>query len=138
MLVEHARSLAGIPDASHAEYGAGGTPVISLLSCSLQDQTISVDLTRGSRLARLYGTLRALERTNCSYGLAPEVQHIANEHGMQVTATDATGEVRAIERIDHPFFIATLYQPQLSSVRGAPHPVFAGLLAAARSHLQSH
>jgi len=92
----------------------------------------------GSRLAELYGTLRAVERTNCSYGLAPEVQHIANEHGMQVTATDATGEVRAIERIDHPFFIATLYQPQLSSAPGAPHPVFAGLLAAARSHLQSH
>ena len=133
MLVEHARSLAGIPDATHAEYGAGGTPVISLLSCSLQAQTINVDLTSGSRLAGLYGTLRAVERTNCSYGLAPEMQHIANEHGMRVAATDATGEVRAIERVDHPFFLATLFQPQLSSAPGRPHPVFTGLLEAARS-----
>jgi CTP synthase (UTP-ammonia lyase) len=133
VLVEHARSLAGIPDASHAEYGFGGTPVISLLSCSLQDQTIAVELAPGSRLAALYGTLRAIERTNCSYGLAPEVQHIANDHGMQVAATDATGEVRAIERPDHPFFLATLYQPQLSSAPGRPHAVFTGLLDAARS-----
>jgi len=39
---EHARNLAGIADASHAEYGPGGTPVISLLSCSLMDQTITI------------------------------------------------------------------------------------------------
>jgi CTP synthase (UTP-ammonia lyase) len=133
VLVEHARSLAGIPGASHAEYGPGGTPVISLLSCSLQDQTITVDFAAGSRLAALYGALQARERTACSYGLAPEAQHIANEHGMRVAATDATGEVRAIERVDHPFFVATLYQPQLSSAPGAPHPVFIGLLDAARS-----
>jgi len=133
VLVEHARSLAGIPDASHAEYGPAGTPVITLLSCSLQDQTITVDLTPGSRLAGLYGSLQATESTTCSFGLAPEVQHIASEHGMRVSATDATGEVRAIERADHPFFLGTLYQPQLRSRRGAPHPVFVGLLDAARS-----
>ena len=133
MLVEHARSLAGIADASHAEYDPGGTPVISLLSCSLQDQTITVDLTPGSRLAALHGTLHAVEHTACSYGLAPAVQHIAGEHGMRVAATDATGEVRAIERVDHPFFVGTLYQPQLRSAPGAPHPVFVGLLEAALS-----
>jgi CTP synthase (UTP-ammonia lyase) len=132
VLVEHARSLAGIADAAHAEYGPGGTPVISMLACSLQDQTISVELTPGSRLAALYRTLRVVERTTCSYGLAPELQHIAGEHGMRVAGTDATGEVRAIERTDHPYFVCTLYQPQLSSSPGAPHPVFVGLLDSAQ------
>lgn len=130
MLVEHARSLAGIRDAAHAEYGPGGTPVITLLECSLLDQTIAVDLAPGSLLDRLYGTRRVVEHTTCSYGLAPEAQHIAGVHGMRVAATDATGEVRAIERIDHPFFVGTLYQPQLRSAPGAPHPIFAGLLDA--------
>jgi CTP synthase len=50
---------------------------------------------------------------------------------MRVAATDATGEVRAIERADHPFFVGTLYQPQLTSTRGAAHPVFVGLIQAA-------
>ncbi len=130
MLVEHARTLSG--DAAHAEYGPGGTPVISLLACSLEDQTIDVDLTPRSRLAALHGALQAFERTTCSYGLAPEVQHIANEHGMRVAAIDATSEVRAIERIDHPFFVGTLYQPQLSSAAGRAHPVIVGLLSAAQ------
>jgi CTP synthase (UTP-ammonia lyase) len=49
---------------------------------------------------------------------------------MRISATDTTGEARAIERIDHPFFVGTLYQPQLQSAPGAPHPIFAGLLDA--------
>ena len=130
MLVEHARNLVGITDASHAEYGDVGTPVITLLACSLLDQTITVELTPGSRLAGLYGTESAIERTTCSYGVAPSLQHIASECGMRVAAVDDTGEVRAIERVDHPFFVGTLYQPQLTSSSAAPHPVFVGLLKA--------
>lgn len=130
MLVEHARNLAGIQDATHAEYRAGGTEVISLLGCSLQGQTITVALAPGSRLARLYGALQAVERTTCSYGLALEMQHIASEHGMRPVAIDDTGEVRAVERTDHPFFLATLYQPQLRSEPRRPHPIFVGLLRA--------
>ena len=132
MLVEHARSLAGISDAAHAEYGPVGTPVITPLECSLDGQTITIQLAANSLLARLYGSRVAVEHTTCSYGLAPVVQHIASEHGMRVSATDDTGEVRAIERVDHPFFVGTLFQPQLRSRPGAPHPVFAGLLEAAR------
>lgn len=133
MLVEHARNLAGIADAAHAEYGPGGTPVITLLECSLQDQSITVELAPGSLLATLYGAERAVEHTTCSYGLSSELQHIAGEHGMRIAATDSTGDVRAIERADHPFFVATLYQPQLRSRPGAPHAVFTGLLDAAYS-----
>jgi CTP synthase (UTP-ammonia lyase) len=128
VLVEHARNLAGILDATHAEYGPLGTPVVSLLACSLQDQTISVQLTSGSKLEALYGSSQAAERTTCSYGLAPDLQHIADEFGMYTAATDETGEVRAIERRDHPFFVGTLYQPQLTSSAAAPHPVFLGLV----------
>jgi CTP synthase (UTP-ammonia lyase) len=53
---------------------------------------------------------------------------------MRIAATERDGSVRAVERIDHPFFLGTLYQPQLRSSRGAPHPVFVGLLRAAISY----
>lgn len=85
----------------------------------------------GSQLEQLYGRRIATERTTCNYGLAPAVQHIADEHGMRIAATDQTGEVRAIERPEHPFFIGTLYQPQLSSSERSPHSVFVGLINAA-------
>jgi CTP synthase (UTP-ammonia lyase) len=131
VLVEHARSLVGIDDAAHAESSATGTQVIAPLSCSLDGQTIEVLLTEGSRLASLYGGARTvIESTTCNYGLAPEWQYVASAGGMIVSGIDDTGEVRAVERPDHPYFVATLYQPQLRSTRDAPHPVFAGLLAA--------
>jgi CTP synthase (UTP-ammonia lyase) len=101
-----------------------------VLACSLMDQEIDLSLTPGSRLAALYGTTSARERTTCNYGLDPAMQHLANEHGLRIAATDATGEVRAIERIDHPFFTGTLYQPQLTSEPAKPNPVFLGFLEA--------
>ena len=132
MLVEHARSNVGIADAVHAEYpDAVGTPVVSLLACSLADTTIEVALTADSIVATAHGsTGNVIERTTCNFGLNPEHVHIASEAGMIVSAVDDTGEVRAVERTDHPFFVGTLYQPQLTSAPGAPHPVLRAFVEA--------
>ena len=46
-------------------------------------------------------------------------------------ARGADGEMRAFELPDHPFFVATLFQPQLSSSFDAPHPIVLGFLRAA-------
>jgi CTP synthase (UTP-ammonia lyase) len=128
VLVEHARNLIGIDDASHAEYGTTGTPIITLLACSLVESTIEISIRPRSRLAALHGALHSRERTHCNYGLAPAFGDIAAEGGLAMSATDATGEVRAIERADHPFFLATLYQPQRTSRPGAPHPIWRELI----------
>jgi CTP synthase (UTP-ammonia lyase) len=131
VLVEHARNLLGIGDASHAESSGDGTPLVTALSCSLNGHTIDVVLTPGTRLAALHaGASSVTEHTTCSYGLDPARQHVASEGGMVVSGVDDTGEVRAIERTDHPFFLGTLYQPQLRSTPEAPHPVWLGFLDA--------
>jgi CTP synthase (UTP-ammonia lyase) len=131
VLVEHARSVMGIDDASHAESSSAGTSVVAPLSCSLDGMSIEVALTPDSRLAALHGGATSVkESTTCSYGLAPTWQHIAGTGGMAIAATDDSGEVRAVERPDHPFFLATLYQPQLRSRPGRPHPVWLGFLTA--------
>ena len=115
----------------HDEYGQPGTPIVTSLACSLNGTTITLNLTPGTRLAAIYDTTSPLvEMTTCNYGLAPGMQHIANSHGMTIAATDDTNEARAIERTDHPFFIATLYQPQLSSTPGHPHPILRAFIDA--------
>lgn len=134
MLVEHARNLCGIANATHAEYGAEGTPIVTLLACSLNGTTIDIDITAGSRLESVYSARSAHEQTTCNYGLEPALMHIADEHGLRVAAVDGTGEVRAVERVDHPFFVGTLYQPQLTTAPGAPHPIWRTFVAAAASH----
>ena len=125
MLVEHARTLLGIDAASHAEYGTGGVEVVSLLSCSLTESEIEISITPGTRLDAIHrGERRRTERTHCNYGLSPDFAFIATSAGMQVSAIDDTGEVRAVERADHPFFVGSLYQPQRTSTPERPHPLW--------------
>ncbi|HEY3831106.1 MAG TPA: hypothetical protein VGO03_02325 [Acidimicrobiia bacterium] len=131
MLVEHARTLVGITDATHTEYGATGTAIVTLLACSLDGTQIDIAIAQSSRLASIYGARVAVEQTTCNYGLEPAHAEIATMHGMRAVAVDDTGEVRAVERADHPFFVATLYQPQLTSEPGKPHPIFIAFVDAA-------
>ena len=133
MLVEHARTVLGITDASHQESSDDGTAIVTPLACSLDGQTIDVRLTPRSKLASLHGDVATVtELTTCNYGLDPAHQDIASSGGMIVSGVDDTGEVRAVERPDHPFFLATLYQPQLRSTAAQPHPVWLGFLQACR------
>lgn len=46
-------------------------------------------------------------------------------------ARGAQNEIRAVELPNHRFFIATLFQPQLSSKPGTPHPLIVQFLRAA-------
>lgn len=110
MLVEHARTLLGIEDASHAESCPDGVPVVTPLACSLVGKTIDVILSPGTRLAALHGGAGLVtESTTCNYGLDPKWQHVASSAGLIAAGIDRTGgEVRAVERTDHPFFLATL------------------------------
>lgn len=102
-----------------------------MLACSLLESEIDVTLVDGTRLAALHPSREVKERTNCSYGLNPEFDHIASEAGMAISALDDTLEVRAVERPDHPFFMATLYQPQRSSTPERPHPLIDAFVSAA-------
>ncbi len=124
MLVEHARNQIGLIDATHSEYGSDGSAIVNLLSCSLKAAEIIVEIAPATQLAEIHGAGRRAELTNCNYGLNPAYQHIASEQGLVVSAIDDSGEVRAIERPDHPFFVGTLYQPQRLPTEQLPHPLF--------------
>jgi CTP synthase (UTP-ammonia lyase) len=131
VLVEHARNVLGIEGASHAESMTGGDPIITRLSCSLNGKSIEVRIRPGTVLSHLHdGAGPVTELATCNYGLDPARQDIASSGGMVVSAIDGTGEARAIERADHPFFVATLYQPQLRSSAATPHPVWRGFIGA--------
>jgi CTP synthase (UTP-ammonia lyase) len=133
VLVEHARHVLGLDTASHAESMPDGDPIITPLSCSLDGQAVEVHLRARTTLSGLHGgAARVTELMTCNYGLDPARQDIASMGGMVVAAVDSTGEVRAVERTDHRFFVATLYQPQLRSSPDLPHPVWLGFLDACR------
>jgi CTP synthase (UTP-ammonia lyase) len=50
---------------------------------------------------------------------------------LRVSGRDAEGAVRAIELDGHPFFVATLFQPERSALAGRRHPLVKAFVTAA-------
>jgi CTP synthase (UTP-ammonia lyase) len=118
-----ARDLAGISDAHHAEYGPTETDVIVALECSLVGHEGPITYTPGTLIARIAGVERSLERYHCAYGIAPTYVEALEEAGVTFGAHDADDAPRALELTGHPFFLGTLFQPELAGDGNRAHPV---------------
>ncbi|MEV8522777.1 MULTISPECIES: CTP synthase C-terminal region-related (seleno)protein [unclassified Streptomyces] len=137
-LLEYARNVCALHEASHAENTPGTEdPVIVPLACSLVGHEGEILVTPGSRAAQLLGAERSLERYHCNYGASARHVDVLRAHGLVFSGTDGDGEVRIAELPRHPFFLATLFQPELSGDGTRPHPLIRGLAAAAVHHAQS-
>ncbi|HET8757960.1 MAG TPA: gamma-glutamyl-gamma-aminobutyrate hydrolase family protein [Solirubrobacteraceae bacterium] len=126
MAVEYARSVLGIAGAAHAESDPEAeTIVVGALACSLVGEVRTVSPVPDTRLAAICGSDPFPGFHFCSYGLAADLP------GVVVSAYADDAGVEAFELPDHPFYLATLFQPQVgTSERGWLHPVLAALLAA--------
>ena len=134
-VIELARSLAGLDDAHHAETDPdAGTLVAAPLACSLVGEQRMVTCVPGTRLAAICGTEPFVGFHWCNYGLAPAFEDVLADAGVVIAARAPDAGVEAIELPDHPFFVATLFQPQVGSLAGDPlHPLIAAFLDAARA-----
>ena len=134
-VIEFARSVAGIPDADHAESNPeASSPVIAPLACSLVGKSAPVFLDPTCRTAAIYGRWRIVERYHCTYGVNAEYRASLQRAGLNFVGEDDHGDARVVELAGHPFFIATLFQPQLESAPGAPAPLVRALVDAAIYH----
>ena len=132
-VLEFARHVLDWPDAMHAESDPGvGRPVIAALACSLVEARGSVTLVPGSRLARAYAGTTAPTTYRCRYGLNPEFRAALTAGPLRGVAEDEQGDLRAVELDDHPFFVATLWQPEREALEGRRVPLAEALVAAAR------
>lgn len=109
----------------------GVAPVISRLSCSLAGKTQTITITPGTLIHQIYGKTESDEKFQCRYGLNETYQSAIVDKGLHVVGGDGEGAARIVELIDHRFFIATLFLPQLSSTPEKPHPLFAAFINAA-------
>jgi CTP synthase (UTP-ammonia lyase) len=137
-VLEYARNVLGWEDAEHAEM----TPharrtVIAALRCALVETSERVRFAPGSRLAAAYGAVGATEGYRCSFGLDPRFAAELLAGGLHATAWDDAGEVRGLELSGHPFFVATLFQPERAALEGRVPPIVASFLAAARAGLRA-
>lgn len=137
-LLDYARSHWQLADAAHAELDPRARdPVIAPLSCGLVEVTDTIVFTAGTRLAAIYGLPRAVEGYHCRYGLSAAYAARLDAGPLKVAARDGGGEVRAVELEGHPFFVATLFQPERSALAGRTHPLISAFATAAAAAARS-
>jgi CTP synthase (UTP-ammonia lyase) len=135
LLLEFARNVCGLSGADNAEERPDASPLLIVpLECSLLGEEAAVVVQAGTLAAALMGEGPAVERFFCRYGLDERYLEELVGHGLVVSGRDVTGAVRLIELPDHPFFLGSLFQPELSSDETWVHPLIGGFIAAVRAH----
>src|SRR5256712_6484711 len=141
-LIECARNVLGIKDADTAENNSGSKSIIIYpVACAVPDQkpgepklsgmVPEIRLRPGSYLQSFYTKDVVQEEFFCNFEVNPEFEWVSIEAGFPVAARGPQGEARAIESPTHRFFLATLFQPQLSSKPKKPHPLVIAFVQAA-------
>jgi CTP synthase (UTP-ammonia lyase) len=134
-VLEFARNVLKIAGAGHTESDPSTPePVISNLACSLVEADEVLRPVPGSRLHQIYGANEIRETYRCRYGLNPDYLTRLLDGGLRVGVTGPDGAARGLELPVHPFFFATLFQPERSAFRGDSHPLIKAFVGAASNH----
>jgi len=148
MVIEAARSLAGIADANSAEFDeASKNPVISTMA-SQQDIVSGkgdmggtmrlglypAKLIPGSIVAEVYGSELVEERHRHRYEVNNDYRAKISATGLIFSGTspdDHLVEFVELPRSTHPYYVGTQAHPEFLSRPTRPHPLFSGLITAA-------
>jgi CTP synthase len=150
-VIEAARNLGGMHDASSTEFGPCDTPVVGLLTEWARGNQIErrmeggdlggtmrlgaypAVLSEGSLVRDLYlGAPAIEERHRHRYEVNVNYKECLERTGMRFSGMSPDGVLPEIVEIPtHPWFVGVQYHPELKSKPFDPHPLFAGFIAAA-------
>ncbi len=150
-VIECARHMAGLPDASSTEFGPCGNPVVGLLTewargNEIERRAEGGDLGGTMRLGAYPAHLGAGSLVRQIYGNAATIQERhrhrweVNVHyrpqleaaGLRFSGMSPDGILPEIVELPmHPWFIGVQFHPELKSKPLDPHPLFSSFIAAA-------
>ena len=138
LLLEYARDVCGLGRVENAEETPEAAELLIVpLECSLLGEEATVVIHPGTTAARAMGEGPSTERFFCRYGLNREYVDVLVDHGLVVSGRDDLGDARVVELPDHPFLVASLFQPELSSDATWVHPLISAFATAVRAHAGS-
>jgi CTP synthase len=149
-VIEAARNLAGLEEATSTEFGPCKTMVVGLMTEWMHGNQLEkrqaggnlggtmrlgkfpAVLKRGSKVAEIYGTNQIDERHRHRYEVNLAYRDQLERAGFIFTGMSPDGLLPEIcERQDHPWFIGVQFHPELKSRPFEPHPLFASFVEAA-------
>jgi CTP synthase len=148
MCVEFARNILDLEEANSSEFDRstehpiidlmldqraitdmGGTMRLGLYPCLLQ---------KGTKAAAAYGVPNVDERHRHRFEFNNTYRDSFAEHGMVFSGLSPDGKlVEIVELADHPYMVASQFHPEFLSRPMKPHPLFVGLLKAAKERAKS-
>lgn len=91
-------------------------------------------LHQGSKVAEAYGTTDVVERHRHRYEVNQAFTEAIEKGGLAISGTSPDGKlVEFVESRSNPYFVATQAHPELKSRPNRPHPLFVGLIRAAKA-----
>ena len=148
MVIEYARNVCGIKDATSSEFDPqtehaiiyklrdllgveemGGTMRLGAYPCKLQEGTLA---------RRIYGGAAEIsERHRHRYEVNQKYLANLKEHGLVISGLSPDGKfVEMVELTDHPWFLGCQFHPEYKSKPTEPHPLFVSYIAAALAEQQ--
>lgn len=143
MCIDFARNVLDLEDANSSEFDRstehpvidlmidqrsitdmGGTMRLGLYPCLLQ---------KGTKAAHAYGVSRVDERHRHRFEFNNAYREDFSKHGMVFSGLSPDGKlVEIVELAEHPYMVASQFHPEFLSRPMKPHPLFLGLLKAAK------
>ncbi|MEP6357093.1 MAG: CTP synthase [Hyphomicrobiales bacterium] len=149
-VLESARNLAGITDATSSEFGEGGKPIVGLMKEWVRGNMLEkrasqgdmggtlrlgaypASLGEGSQIAKIYGDTTISERHRHRYEVNVAYRETLEDTGLIFAGMSPDGILpETVERTDHPWFVGVQYHPELKSRPLEPHPLFSSFISAA-------
>ena len=151
-IIEAARNLCGVKDATSSEFDEGGEHVVGLmteweteggkqkgtdedLGGTMRLGAYPASLVKDSKIAEIYGDTKIEERHRHRYEVNINFKDQLEKQGCIFSGLSPDGELpETMEREDHPWFIGVQYHPELKSKPFDPHPLFVSFIKAAVEH----
>ncbi|WP_149205456.1 CTP synthase [Actinotalea subterranea] len=148
MVMEYARTVLGLADASSSEFDPGTEhPVVATMAEQLaivggdgdmggtmRLGSYDAVLTAGSVVAKAYGTDRVSERHRHRYEVNNAYRAQLEEAGLVVSGVSPDSSLVEFVELPaqtHPYYVGTQAHPEFQSRPTRAHPLFAGLVRAA-------
>ena len=145
-VIEYARSFCELADANSSEFDAEThSPVIDLMyhqrdivdmGATMRLGSYKAVLKEGSLAQALYQSDQITERHRHRYEFNNKYREMLENEGLIISGTSPDGELVEFVELtekDHPYFIATQAHPEFKSRPDEPHPLFSGLVSAAKN-----
>jgi len=149
-VIEAARNLAGIENASSTEFGDCKEAVVGLLTEWMDGETLrkrqaggdlggtmrlgafDAVIQPGTQVADIYGTTKISERHRHRYEVNIHYRDRLEAAGLKFCGLSPDGALpEIVELPGHPWYIGVQFHPELKSKPYHPHPLFASFVKAA-------